>query len=62
MQVSCKEVEGGLMDIFWGEGWTNWSRVRIENVPGSRPTFHHVKGFGLPWNVRSAVIRHLRIG
>ncbi len=67
MQVVVKELkfeEGGTIhaDVFWGEGWYNWSRVRIENTPGQRPNFHHVSGFGLPWNVRSAVIRQMRIG
>lgn len=55
-----KEV-GMLYDVFWGDGWRNWARVRIENAPPNKPVFTHVKGFGLPWNVKIGVSKHLKL-
>jgi hypothetical protein len=47
------------MDIFWGEGWTTWSRVRLITEP--KNDFLHMDGIRLPWNVRIALSRYLRI-
>lgn len=47
------------MDVFWSIGWDNWSRVRLVTTP--KPEFIHIAGIKLPFYVRIALTRYLRL-
>lgn len=57
--VVVRELPDNVMDVFWGIGWDNWSRVRLVSNP--KPDFAHVQGIRLPFYVRTALGRYLKV-
>ena len=57
--VVVKNLPENVMDVFWGEGWGNWSRVRLMHQP--KTEFVYMAGTKLPFYVRIALARYLRI-
>jgi hypothetical protein len=57
--VVVKNLPDNVMDVFWGEGWDNWSRIRLAQE--SKPDFVHLQGIKLPFYVRIALARYLHI-
>jgi len=57
--VHVKQVSGMLYDVFWGKGWDTWGRVEIQL--GHKPHIAHVLGLVLPFHIRNALIRYLRL-
>lgn len=41
-------VTGNIIDIFWGEGWTNWERIRKTKDKSGRVALQHLAGKQLP--------------
>ena len=29
--MEIKHIEENLFDVFWGNGWTNWARIKNNN-------------------------------
>lgn len=57
--VVVKTLADFVMDVFWGVGWDNWSRVRLVTAP--KAEFFHISGIKLPFYVRIALSRYLRL-
>jgi hypothetical protein len=58
--VVVKSLPEQVMDIFWGVGWDNWSRVRLSTA-SPKAEFIHMAGIRLPFYVRIALSRYLRL-
>ena len=41
-------VTGNIIDVFWGEGWSNWSRVRKAKDKSGRLLLIHLAGKQIP--------------
>ena len=59
VHVVIKSLPDQKMDIFWGNGWDNWSRVQLS--AGPKPEFTHVAGIRLPFYVRIATTKYLKL-
>lgn len=57
--VVVRDLPENVMDVFWGIGWDNWSRVRLITSP--KPDFIHMGGIKLPFYVRIALTRYLKL-
>ena len=60
-RVTVKHINMDLYDIFWGYGWENHSRIRIQIVPDKPAKFIYISGFVLPYHTRIAVSKYLRL-
>ena len=41
-------VTGNIIDVFWGEGWSNWARVRRSKEKSGKLVLTHLAGKQIP--------------
>lgn len=58
--VVVKNLPEQVMDVFWGIGWDSWSRIRLVTT-SPKAEFIHMLGIKLPFYVRIALTRYLRL-
>jgi hypothetical protein len=46
--IKVLPVTGNIIDVFWGEGWTNWERVRKTRDKQGKLVLIHLAGKQLP--------------
>jgi hypothetical protein len=52
-----KKLDATHFDIFWGKGWDNWARFRIEyNPENSRKFLRQEKGIEVPKPVMAELL------
>jgi hypothetical protein len=57
--VVVKPVAPEVVDVFWGTGWGNWSRLNV-TAPYNMKHLVHVAGINPPFSIRLQVSAILR--
>lgn len=47
-EIKVISVTGNIIDVFWGEGWTNWERIRKTKEKSGKLVLVHLAGKQLP--------------
>ena len=47
-EIKVSKITGNIFDLFWGEGWTNWERVRKSKNKSGKVILIHLAGKQLP--------------
>ena len=47
-EIKVLQVTGNIIDVFWGEGWSNWSRVRKAKDKSNKLVMTHLAGKQIP--------------
>jgi hypothetical protein len=61
--VCVKHLTGMVYDVFWNTGWDTWGRVQL-HLDKPKPGAVFVQALGglvLPFHIRNALIKYLRI-
>ena len=48
MEIKVLAVTSNILDVFWGEGWTNWERVRKTTDKSGKLSLVHLAGKQIP--------------
>ena len=47
-ELKIISVTGNIIDVFWGEGWTNWERMRRSKDKSGKLVLLHLAGKQIP--------------